>query len=189
MNDFATFDTLPFIPPHLLCTHFWQLLCRNELLPLLLTPHGHLTAFCLTFWRSAFIITLLVTAKLTDILKTKCKRNKLTKSHTHTHTHTHTRARARTRTRTRTRAHAHAHAHTHIHTRLTALFQGLPGWAGTRKVKAFYLSKRQWVAVASAGTYARSAPCSRQITTPAPHHSVFYRPVALPATQPTVSKH
>jgi len=31
--------------------------------------------------------------------------------------------------------------------------------------------------------------CSRQITMPAPHHSVFYRPDALPAAQPTVSKH
>ena len=29
----------------------------------------------------------------------------------------------------------------------------------------------------------------RQITTPAPHHSVFYRPGALPAAQPTASKH
>ena len=35
----------------------------------------------------------------------------------------------------------------------------------------------------------KSASCSRQITTPAPHHSVFYRPDALPAAQPTVSKH
>ena len=35
----------------------------------------------------------------------------------------------------------------------------------------------------------KSAPHSRQITTPAPHHSVFYRPDALPATQPTASKH
>ena len=35
----------------------------------------------------------------------------------------------------------------------------------------------------------KSAPCSRQITTPAPHRSVFYRPDALPAAQPTVSKH
>jgi len=26
-------------------------------------------------------------------------------------------------------------------------------------------------------------------TMPAPHHSVFYRPDALPAAQPTVSKH
>jgi len=30
---------------------------------------------------------------------------------------------------------------------------------------------------------------SRQITMPAPHHSVFYRPDALPAAQPTASKH
>ena len=45
---------------------------------------------------------------------------------------------------------------THTHTRLTALFPGLPRWAGTRKVNqsGFYWSKRQWVAVASAGPYA-----------------------------------
>jgi len=35
----------------------------------------------------------------------------------------------------------------------------------------------------------KSAPCSRQTTTPAPHQSVFYRPDALPAAQPTASKH
>jgi len=35
----------------------------------------------------------------------------------------------------------------------------------------------------------KSAPCSRQKTTPASHHSVFYRPDALPAAQPTASKH
>jgi len=38
-------------------------------------------------------------------------------------------------------------------------------------------------------TICKSAPCSRQTATPAPHHSVFYRPDALPAAQPTVSKH
>jgi len=43
--------------------------------------------------------------------------------------------------------------------------------------------KRQWMAVASPGPYT-----NRHIA-PAPHHSVFYRPDALPATQPTVSKH
>jgi len=35
----------------------------------------------------------------------------------------------------------------------------------------------------------QSAPRSRQITMPAPHLSVFYRPDALPAAQPTASKH
>ena len=35
----------------------------------------------------------------------------------------------------------------------------------------------------------KSAPRSRQITMPTHHHSVFYRPDALPAAQPTASKH
>ena len=35
----------------------------------------------------------------------------------------------------------------------------------------------------------KSAPRSRQITTPAPNHSVFYRPDALPTAQPTASEH
>ena len=35
----------------------------------------------------------------------------------------------------------------------------------------------------------QSAPCSRQIKMPAPHRSVLYRPDALPAAQPTASKH
>ena len=35
----------------------------------------------------------------------------------------------------------------------------------------------------------KSAPCSRQTITPAPHHSCFYSLDALPATQPTASKH
>jgi len=34
----------------------------------------------------------------------------------------------------------------------------------------------------------KSASSSRQITKPAPHYSVFYRPDALPAAQPTASK-
>jgi len=50
MNDFATFDVLPFIPLYVLCTHFWHLVHCNELLPtpLLQTLHGHLAAFCHT---------------------------------------------------------------------------------------------------------------------------------------------
>jgi len=35
----------------------------------------------------------------------------------------------------------------------------------------------------------KSVPRSRQIITPALHYSLFYRPDALPATQPTASKH
>jgi len=33
--------------------------------------------------------------------------------------------------------------HTHIHTRLTALYPGLPGWAGTRKVKPICILLKQ----------------------------------------------
>jgi len=35
----------------------------------------------------------------------------------------------------------------------------------------------------------KSAPWPRHITMPANHHSAFYRPDALPTTQPTASKH
>jgi len=38
-------------------------------------------------------------------------------------------------------------------------------------------------------TIYKSAPHHRQTTMPTSHHSVFYRPDALPAAQPTASKH
>ena len=81
--------------------------------------------------------------------------------------------------------------HTHTHTRLTALFPGLPRWAGTRKVKPIWILLKQETVSGSGISWAicKSAPCSRQITMPAPHHSVFYRPDALPAAQTTASKH
>ena len=80
---------------------------------------------------------------------------------------------------------------THTHTRLTALFPGLPGWASTRKVKPIWILLKQETVSGSGNSWAicKSAPRCRQITMPAPHHSVFYRPDALPASQPTVSKH
>ena len=79
----------------------------------------------------------------------------------------------------------------HTHNRLTALFPGLPGWAGTRKVKPIWILLKQETVSGSGISWAicKLAPCSRETTTPAPHHSVFYRPDALPAAQPTVSKH
>ena len=83
------------------------------------------------------------------------------------------------------------HTHTHTHTRLMALCPGLPGWASTRKVKPIWiLVKQETVSGSGIGwTVCKSAPRSRQITTPTPHCSVFYRPDALPAAQPTASKH
>ena len=84
-----------------------------------------------------------------------------------------------------------ATTHTHTHTRLTALCPGLPRSASTRKVKQIWILLKQETVSGSGISWAtcKSAPCSRQITTPAPHHSVFYRPDALPAAQPTASKH
>ena len=83
------------------------------------------------------------------------------------------------------------HTHTHTHTRLTAPFPGLPRWAGTRKVKPIWILLKQDTVSGSGISWdiCKSAPHSRQITTPAPHRWVFYRPDALPATQPTASKH
>jgi len=79
----------------------------------------------------------------------------------------------------------------HTHTRLTAFFPGLPGSAGTRKVKTIWILLKQETVSGSGIGWAmcKSAPSSRQITMPAPYHSVFYRPDALPAAQPTASKH
>ena len=70
-------------------------------------------------------------------------------------------------------------------------FLGLPGWAGTRKVKPIWILLKQETVSGSGISRAicKSAPCSRQITMPASHHSVFYRPDALPAAQPTAPTH
>ena len=79
----------------------------------------------------------------------------------------------------------------HTHTCLTTLCPGLPGWASARKVKSIWILLKQETVSGSGISWAicKCAPRSRQITTPAPHHSDFYRPDALPAAQPTVSKH
>ena len=73
------------------------------------------------------------------------------------------------------------HTHTHTHSRS----------AGTRKVKPIWILLKQKTVSGSDISWdiCKSAPHSRQITMPAPHRSVFYRPDALPAAQPTASKH
>ena len=93
------------------------------------------------------------------------------------------------------RTHARTHVHCngkqaaagHTHTHLTAPCPGLPGWAGTRKVKLIWILLKQ--ETVSGSGISKSAPSSRQITTQAPHHSVSYRPDALHVTQATASKH
>jgi len=77
-----------------------------------------------------------------------------------------------------------------IYIRLTARVPGLPRWAGTRKVKLIWILLKQETVSGSGISWAMcmSAPRSSQITTPTLHRSVFYRPDALPAAQPVVSK-
>ena len=74
-------------------------------------------------------------------------------------------------------------AHTH-----TFNGPGLPGWAGTRKVKPIWILLKQESVSGGGISWAicKSAPCSRQITTTAPHHSVFLQ-AGCPSCQPTNS--
>ena len=86
--------------------------------------------------------------------------------------------------------HEAEYRHTHTHTRLMALFPGLPVWAGTRKVKPIWiLLKQGLVAVASAGPYASLHLAPGRLPCQHPTAQFFYRPDALPAAQPTASKH
>ena len=80
--------------------------------------------------------------------------------------------------------------HTHTHP-FNGPFPGLPRWAGTRKVKPIWILLKKETVSGSGISWAvcKYALHSRQIATLAPHRSVFYRPDALPADQPTASKH
>ena len=62
-----------------------------------------------------------------------------------------------------------AHGHTHT---FNGPFPGLPKWAGTRKVKPIWILLKQKTVSGTGISWAicKSAPRSRQITTPAPHH-------------------
>jgi len=71
---------------------------------------------------------------------------------------------------------AHPYVHTYTHTSLTALCPGLPGWAGTRKVKPIWILLKQETMRGSGISWAicKSAHRSRRITMPAYHSSVIY---------------
>jgi len=80
-----------------------------------------------------------------------------------------------TRTQCATKACCMGPLAAHTHTHLTALFPGLPGWAGTRKVKPIWILLKQETVSGSGISWAvcKSAPHSRQITMPASDYSVF----------------
>ena len=91
--------------------------------------------------------------------------------------------------------HSRCYTTTHL---LAALFPGLPRWAATRKVKPIWILLKEETVSGNGISwtiyyrdddilYTSSAPCSTQITMPAPHRPVFYRLDALPAAQPTAS--
>ena len=88
--------------------------------------------------------------------------------------------------------------HTHTHTTVLLLFWNMSGTTRvsryqkgkTRQVKTNLDLLEQEIVSGSGICWAICKVCtSSQITTPTSHHSVFYRPDALPATQPTASKH
>ena len=72
----------------------------------------------------------------------------------------------------------------HTHTLLMALYPGLPGWAGTRKVN--HLKQETVSGSGISWAICKSAPRSRQITMPAPHQSVFLQ-AGCPSCRPTNS--
>ena len=78
--------------------------------------------------------------------------------------------------------------HIYPYTRLTALCPGLPGRAGTRKAKLIWILLKQETVSGSGISWAicKSAPRSRQITTPASHHSVFLQ-AGCPSCRPANS--
>ena len=81
----------------------------------------------------------------------------------------------------------HARTHTHTHPFNDPL-------SGTTRVSRYQKGRTNldFTEARDSGiswAICKSAPRSKRITMPAPHCSVFYRPDALPATQPTVSKH
>ena len=81
----------------------------------------------------------------------------------------------------------YTHAHTYT---FNGLFRVCPGEpVPERKTQSGFYWKQDTVSDSGIRCAAcKSAPRSRQITMPAPHHSDFYRPDALPVAQPAASK-
>jgi len=89
----------------------------------------------------------------------------------------------------------HSVSNTHTHNHFTALLEYVRDHPGEqvpeRQNQETNLDLLEQEIVSGSGIYwAICEVCtSSQTTMPTSHHSVFYRPDALPATQPTASKH
>jgi len=117
----------------------------------------------LCFWSTVFFLAIFAVLNITAI-----------KMHVAQHT---------------TALHLQIHTHTHTHTHpFNGPFAGLTGRASTRKVKPILISLKQETVSGSGISWAicKSALRSRQITTPAPHHSVFLQ-AGRPSCRPTNS--
>ena len=78
---------------------------------------------------------------------------------------------------------ARAHIHTHTHTR------GTTRVSRYRKVKPIWILLKQETVRGSGISWAicKSAPCSRQMTTPATHHALSFLQAGCPSCRPTNS--
>jgi len=79
------------------------------------------------------------------------------------------------------------HTHTHTHT-FNGPLSGTTRVSRSRKAKPIWILLKQETVSGSGISWAicKSAPCSRQINTPAPHHSVFLQ-ARCPSCRPTNS--
>ena len=119
------------------------------------------THYLKVWWQSKFLGTFLF-----NTVSTLNNKQKTTITHTHTHAHTHTRPFNSPLSGT---------------TRVSRYQKG--------KTNLDFTEARDVSGSGISWAMCKCAPRSRQITTPAPRHSDFYRPDALPAAQPTASKH
>jgi len=89
-----------------------------------------------------------------------------------------------------THTHTHTPSHAHRHNRFTALFSGPPGSAGVRRELLDFMVQRKINRMSETDTLTiRPGATPSGLSSAHLHHPPFYRPDALPAAQPTVSKH
>ena len=77
--------------------------------------------------------------------------------------------------------------HTHTHTHLTAFLLGLPGWAGTRKVKPILISLKQETVSGSGISWAICKSTSLQADNHASKPPLSFLPAGCPSCRPTNS--
>ena len=131
--------------------------------------HYHIRAlFYFDHLRKTSPLLVLLNLPVHVVSSTSSNDSQLNTAHTHTHARTHTRTHART----------HARTHTHTHpfygplSRTTWVSRYKKG-----KTNLDFTEARDRQTESGSGirwAICKSAPCSRQITMPTPHHSSFF---------------